>query len=374
MRLAWRNLSYDRLRFAVTVIGIVFAMFLMVYQGSLLAGFVRASSRMIEASDADIWIVARGVPCFEYAAQLPDRFHSLARGVAGVAEVNRVITGVATWQAPSGAKQLVVLVGAEPGAGHDFPLPRLRPEDGGEAMTPEAVLIDSSSAASLEATTAPIEVEINRRRARVERPIEDFGTFLGSPYVFASYPDTADYLKLGREETMGLLVRVTPGYAVETVRRELQARLPETDVWMRAEFAARSRNFWLNQTGAGGAISLAGMLGFLVGLVVVSQTIYSTTMDNLEEFATLKALGAPRRYVLGVVLTQALVSGVVGSTIGLAITLPLLRLARQKISWVYTPWWLLVGAICLSLLMCALASVVSIRKALTVEPARVFRA
>lgn len=377
MRLAWRNLSYDRLRFAVTVIGIVFAVFLMIFQGSLLAGFVRASSRMIEASDADIWIVARGVPCFEYAALLPDRFHSLARGVAGVAEVNRVITGVGTWQAPSGAKQLVVLVGAEPGAGRDFPLPRLRPEDGdegGEAMAPEVVLIDRSNAAPLEATVTPIEVEINRRRARVERSIEDFGTFLGSPYVFASYPDTAEYLKLGHEETMGLLVRVTPGYAADTVRRELQARLPETDVWLRAEFAARSRNFWLNQTGAGGAISLAGMLGFLVGLVVVSQTIYSTTMDNLEEFATLKALGAPRRYVLGVVLTQALASGVVGSAIGLAVTLPLLRLARQKISWVYTPWWLLVGAIGLSLLMCVLASVISIRKALTVEPARVFRA
>lgn len=373
MRLAWRNLSYDRLRFAVTVIGIVFAMFLMVFQGSLLAGFMGAASRMIEASDADIWIVARGVPCFEYVAVLPDRFHSLARGVAGVAEVSRVITGVGTWQAPSGAKQLVVLVGAEPGAGRGFPLPRLRPDDN-EAMTPQAVLIDRSNAAPLEVTTTPIEVEINRRRARVERAIEGFGSFLGSPYVFASYPDTADYLKLGGEETMGLLVRVAPGYAVETVQRELRARLPETDVWTREEFANRARDFWLNQTGAGGTIMLAGLLGFLVGLVVVSQTIYSTTMDNLEEFATLKAIGAPRLYVLRVVLMQALVSGMVGSLAGLAITLPLVGLARRGISWIYTPWWLPLGAIVLSLLMCALASVISIRKALTVEPARVFRA
>jgi putative ABC transport system permease protein len=374
MRLAWRNLSHDRLRFAVTVIGIVFAMFLMVFQGSLLAGFAGAASRMIEASDADIWIVARGVPCFEYVAVLPDRFHSLARGVAGVAEVSRVITGVGTWQAPSGAKQLVVLVGAEPGAGRGFPLPRLRPDDDNDAMNPQAVLIDRSNAAPLEATTTPIEVEINRRRARVERAIEGFGSFLGSPYVFASYPDTADYLKLGREETMGLLVRIAPGHAAEIVQCELQARLPETDVWTRAEFAHRARDFWLNQTGAGGTIMLAGLLGFLVGLVVVSQMIYSTTMDNLEEFATLKAIGAPRRYVLRVVLMQALISGTVGSLAGLAITLPLVGVARRGISWIYTPWWLPAGAVFLSLLMCALASVFSIRKALTVEPARVFRA
>jgi putative ABC transport system permease protein len=372
MRLAWRNLSHDRLRFAVTVVGIVFAVFLMIFQGSLLAGFVRAASRMVDASDADIWIAARGVPCFEYPAMLPDRFRELAHGVEGVAGVSRVAAGVGSWQAPSGARQLVVIVGAEAGAGRRFPLPRL--SEGDDAVRPQAVLIDRSNALPLEATAPPVEVEINRRRARVERAVEGFGSFLGSPYVFASYRDTADYLRLGHEETMFLLVRVAPGYDREEVKRGLQARLPEADVWTREEFARRSRDFWLNQTGAGGTIMLAGLLGFLVGLVVVSQTIYSTTMDHLEEFATLKALGASRRYVQGVVLTQALTSGLVGSLAGLAVTLPLIGLARRGIPWIHTPWWLPVGMIGLSLVMCALASLVSIRKAVTVEPGRVFRA
>jgi putative ABC transport system permease protein len=372
MRLAWQNLSYDRLRFAVTVVGIVFAVFLMIFQGSLLAGFVRAASRMIDASDADIWIAARGVPCFEYPAMLPDRFRELARGVDGVAEVSRIAAGVGSWQAPSGARQLIVLVGAEAGAGRRFPLPRL--SEGADVTQPETILIDRSNAAPLEAAALPVEVEINRRRARVERAIEGFGSFLGTPYVFASYLDTADYLRLGREETMFLLVRVAPGYAVEEVKRGLQARLPETDVRTRGEFASRSRDFWLNQTGAGGTIMLAGLLGFLIGLVVVSQTIYSTTMDNLEEFATLKAIGASRGYVQRVVLMQSLVSGTVGSLAGLAVTLPLISLARRGIPWIHTPWWLPVGMIGLSLVMCCLASLVSIRKAVTVEPGRVFRA
>lgn len=372
MRLAWRNLSHDRLRFAVTVIGIVFAVFLMVFQGSLLVGFIKAASRVIDASDADIWIGARGVPCFEYPAPLPNRFRELAQGVPGVAAVSRVVAGATSWQAPSGGQQLVVLVGAETGAGRDFPLPRLYAA--AETTLPETVLIDRSNAAPLEAIAPPIEVEINRRRAHVERAIEGFGSFLGSPYVFASYTDAMRYLGLGSEETMYLLVHVAPGYAAEVVRRDLQARLPEADVWTRVGFAKRAREFWLNQTGAGGTIMLAGLLGFLVGLVIVSQTIYSTTMDSLEEFATLKAIGASRGYVQSVVLTQALASGLVGSLAGLAVTLPLLRLARQGIPWIHTPWWLLVGMICTSLLMCALASVVSIRKAVRVEPGRVFRA
>jgi putative ABC transport system permease protein len=176
-----------------------------------------------------------------------------------------------------------------------------------------------------------------------------------------------------RQASHGVEVR-TREYEAEAVRQKLQARLPEVDVWTREAFSRRARLYWVNQTGSGGALLLTGLLGFLVGLVIVSQTIYSTTMDNLEEFATLKAIGASRRYVQCIVLTQSLVCGVIGSTIGLAMILPLLHVVRRNISWVYTPWWLPVGMIAVSLLMCASASIVSIRKAVSVEPARVFRA
>jgi len=116
------------------------------------------------------------------------------------------------------------------------------------------------------------------------------------------------------------------------------------------------------------------VLGFIIGLVVVSQTIYATTMDNLEEFATLKAIGAPRRFILRVVLTQALLAGAVGCAVGLLATYPLERLATGIVPWVYTPWWLPIIALLPTLLMCVLASIVSIRVALHVDPAKVFRA
>src|SRR5437762_186336 len=118
----------------------------------------------------------------------------------------------------------------------------------------------------------------------------------------------------------------------------------------------------------------AAILGFLVGLVVVSQTIYATTMENLEEFATLKALGASTSFVMRVVLTQALICALIGNAIGVAVASPLVRTAQKGIPWIRTPWWLTVGMIGPSLVMCCLAAVVSIRAALNVEPARVFRA
>lgn len=376
MRLAWHNLIHDRLRFLVTVVGIAFAVFLMVFQGSLLTGFLRAAAKGIDTTDGDIWVAARGVDCFEFATPLPKRFREIALGVAGVESVNRMAVGYAAWKKPSGRSQLVLLVGAEPGVGRRFPVPYYNQAE--RVVIPEALLVDRSNVETLEvppdAQALPIALEVNDSRARAVKVISGFSSFFGAPYVFTDYKDAVRYLRLDSEETFYLIVKVADTYNVEEVKQRLRAELPEADVWTRQEFSRRAQLFWVVKTGAGGALLTAAFLGFLVGLVIVSQNIYATTMENLEEFATLKAMGAPRRYIRRVVLAQALGSGIVGSALGLAAVFPATAAIRGTIAWIYMPWWLPVAMIGMGLVMCALASVVSIRKALSVEPARVFRA
>jgi putative ABC transport system permease protein len=128
------------------------------------------------------------------------------------------------------------------------------------------------------------------------------------------------------------------------------------------------------QTGAGGGILMAALLGFVIGTVIASQQIYATTMENIEEFATLKALGASRWFVIRVLLVQALASGIAGCLVGVAATFPLVHAAQRFISWIYTPWWLPLVLVPPSLFMCAVAALTSVRAALRIDPARVFRA
>jgi putative ABC transport system permease protein len=372
MKLAWRNLSHDRLRFLVTVLGIAFATFLMVFQGSLLYGFVQAAGRIINASGADIWIAARGVTCFDFGAPVPSRYRDLAMGVEGVREVKRIVTAFTLWQRPSGERQTILLIGADAGVGENFPAPLLRAGD--HAMLPDAVLVDESNMKTLGIEIFPTEVEINGRRARVLRSVSGFSSFMGSPFVFTSYRDGMRYARLPPEETMYLLVKTQPGANVETVKNDLARRLHDVDVYTREEFATRAATYWIVQTGAGGALLTAAALGFIIGVVIVSQTIYATTMEHLEEFATLKALGASRWFIYRVVLTQAIISGVLGSAIGVALVYPAAGAARATIAWIQTPWQLPLAMVAVSLLMCALAAVVSIRAAVAVEPGRVFRA
>ncbi len=372
MRLAWRNLTHERGRFAVTLCGIAFSVFLMVFQGSLLTGFIRASSRVIDAAEVDLWIAAKGVPCFECATPVPARFREIALGAQGVVGVQRFITGAAVWKMPSGKGQLVYVLGAEAPLGGVFPLPYLDGHNG--AVRHEMVLLDQSNAKLLEVSHVGVNVEINRQRASVAGIVDEFGSFFGQPYIFTNYKDALNYLGFGTPEVHFLGVQAAPGADLRALQAELQRRMPEVNVWLSDEFSRKAQIYWTMLTGAGSAILTAALLGFLVGAVIVSQTIYSTTMENLEEFATLKAMGASRSYIQLVVLIQAWASGAIGCVLGIAITIPLVHWIRYSISWVYLTWWLPAGMIFVSLVMCSLAAIVSVRQAVSVEPAKVFRA
>src|ERR1700751_2185468 len=380
MKLAWQNIIHDRARFSVTVLGVSFAVFLMVFQGSLLAGFLQAASRLIDASDSDIWITARGVQAFEFGTPIEGRVREMAAGVPGVLETSRVCMAFAVYRTPRGKQQVVALVGADPNIGGHFPVPEA-PRGGGAhspgagaAISPDAVLYDVSDRKQVEVTDLPAEVEINRHRAIIEREIQGYGAFLGVPFLFTSYRNATRYMGFGPEDAMYILLRVGNGYSVPAVEQELKTRLPEVDVLTQSEFSRKSRIYWTIKTGAGGAILTAAVLGFLIGLVVVSQTVYANTMENIEEYATLKALGASQTFVARVVLTQALICGALGSVLGLLAVVPTIRYTKSLISWIFMPWWLLLVMVLPSLAMCSLASIASVRSALTVEPGRVFRA
>jgi putative ABC transport system permease protein len=364
-------LLHDRTRLAVTSLGVAFAVFLMIFQSSLLIGFLKAAAKIINATDSDLWIAPRGVVCFDFAATLDGRFRQIAEGISGVESVDRVSVNFVGYRMPDGQQRIVVLVGADPNVGTAFPLPYLAKSAG--AIDPQAILVDETNAKELEINSVPSDVEINGLRAHIAGVVNGFSSFLGSPYAFASYQDAARYSGLGDQKVAYLTVRVAKGYDADTVRAKLASELPEVNVWTHAQFERRSQIYWVGQTGAGAAILTAAVLAFLIGLVLVSQTIYATTMEHLEEFATLKALGASKSFVVKIVVAQATAFAIVGGAAGALCAIPAVAFAKNAVAWIYTPAWLLAAVLVPTFLMCVLASIMSIRTALSVEPARVFR-
>ena len=112
------------------------------------------------------------------------------------------------------------------------------------------------------------------------------------------------------------------------MRAALAARLPDREVLTQHEFRKRSLDYWLFETGAGAALIAGAALGIIVGVVIVAQTLYSSTKDHLNEFATLRALGASAGYINKVILMQAMLSAVIGYVLGMVLSFVVIWASR----------------------------------------------
>jgi putative ABC transport system permease protein len=167
-------------------------------------------------------------------------------------------------------------------------------------------------------------------------------------------------------------VRLAPGADAEAVRADLVARLPDTEVLTKAEFRKRSLDYWLFQTGAGSALIAGALLGVIVGVVIVAQTLYASTKDHLNEFATLRALGASAGYIHQVILLQAIISALVGYVVGLLLSLGLIWATRETTLQIVMTPGLAASLFALTIAMCTIAAISAILKVTRIDPAGVF--
>jgi putative ABC transport system permease protein len=136
---------------------------------------------------------------------------------------------------------------------------------------------------------------------------------------------------------------------------------------------ARQQDYWMFGTGAGVSVLIAAALGLLVGVVVVAQTIYSSTVDHIREYGTLKAMGATNGYLYRVITEQAAISALAGYGAAIAIAIVVSRGSLQGTTAIIIEWPLALGLFAITLLMCLAASFVSINKVTKLDPALVFR-
>lgn len=155
---------------------------------------------------------------------------------------------------------------------------------------------------------------------------------------------------------------------------EIRRRLPHNDVRTRAEWAARSRSYWVDSTGIGFNMYLAVFLRCLVGVVVVAQTLYSSTMNHLKEYGTMKAIGGSNADIYAVLARQAVISAWVGFALGAIPSYALVPLVERVELKLYMPPMLAGSVFAGTIVLCLAAAAVSFRKVAGIDPALVFRA
>jgi putative ABC transport system permease protein len=372
--IAWRNLIHDPVRFIVTLVGIAFSTVLMGIQLGMLLNFVHTTSIIVDHAGADLWIAAQGVRSVDLATPIEERRRFQALAVGGVAKAEPMLLQFRPWKRGNGVREMVILIGVDPDSEMGLPSlvePQMSAHDA--LLVPNGVIIDRLYAEKLGVHSVGQLVEINDHRARVAGFTEGIRTFTQSPYVFTSLRNARLLTNLSDKDITYVLIRLAQGHSEDAVARALSKRMPDIDVLRREEFAEKSQNYWLFTTGAGITLISSSMLALLVGIVIVAQTLYASTVDRLPEYAVIRAMGGPRPYLYKIVVKQAVIGGVLGGTIGLGIVTLIAYLLRDSSSPPQIPVWLasMIGVV--TILMCICASLVSLKKVMDIDPVKVFR-
>jgi putative ABC transport system permease protein len=327
---------------------------------------------MIDHARADIWVTAYGAKSFEDGGVLlkPTVRHA-ALVVPGVASAVPVIASFGEWRKPGGGSTTAILVGTDAEDGGLQPWNLMVGSTDSVAL-PDGVAVDRSYLNDLGIKRVNEVAQFERGRVRVTAITDGIRSFTMAPYVFTTLNRARSLLGVPGEDFSYLLVRLAPGADVERVRADLKARMPDQEVLRRDEFRDRNLDQWLYSTGAGVALIGGALLGLLVGTVIVAQTLYSSTKDHLNEFATLRALGSSASYIHRVILMQAAFSAVIGYALGMGIALIITMFSEATaLPIVLTPA-LAATLFGITIAMCAVSAVSAIVKVTKIDPAMVF--
>ena len=163
--------------------------------------------------------------------------------------------------------------------------------------------------------------EITEHRLKIVGISREAKSLTTAPIVFTSYANARElvgYMK--PDETVFILLKVLPGFDPRDVAAEIRQTVDHVDVYTKAEYSWKTKTYWTFETGMGFGFLLTAVMAFAVGIVVVGQTIYSSTIEHLKEFGVLKAIGAENQHIYQIILGQAFVSAVIGFAVGIGFT------------------------------------------------------
>jgi putative ABC transport system permease protein len=374
LSVALKMLFGDRGKYLALVLGLAFAVLLITQQGSIFFGLMlRATGPLQNISQADLWVTDPYVKWVSETRNLGDEDLNRVRSVPGVAWAEPFFNTRAVAELPSGNYRSVNLVGISRTTMVGRP-PEMLKGRLDDLRTADAVILEDSARGKLEYPEIGAVLKLNDRRAVVVGIARAKTGFDSPALVYTTYENAVNFVPLGRKKLSYILVGVKEGVPLADVQARI-AGLPNLVALTPDQMRWRTVEFIMKETGIGINFGITVFLGFIVGLVVSAAIFYQFTVDNLRSFAVLKAMGARRLTLIGMILLQAVVVGAIGFGIGVGGAGLFSLLGRKPGAELatYFPWQLMVGALFAMIACVSIGSLLSLSRVLRLEPAVVFK-
>ena len=373
LSLAYKLLVNDKAKFSALLVGITFAVFLMVAMTALFAGVLHRASATVINLGAPVWVMDPAVQTVANTIGMPDYVLDAARSMKGVDYAVPLYSGGALVKLADGFYQAVNVVGLDDTSLYGRPrLIEGKIEDiYGENSF---LIVKDTEFAKMESPRVGTEFELNDHRGVIVGIAQAASSGLfGVPTLYTTYERALQYIPNPRFTISYILVQPkTPG-DVAGIRKQVHdlGYLALT----KDDFMSKISDFYMFQTGLGMNLLIMTAMSFVVGLSISGQTFYTFILENLEKFGALKAIGAKRGELIGMILFQASFTALTGFGLGVGLVSLVIYLAKLRLPdyAAMIAWWNLYLALVMVVIIAGVSSYVGVRKVLRVEPFDIFR-
>jgi len=374
---ALQMLIGDRAKYLGLIFAVAFSTFLMSHQSSIFAGIMeRTTSQIKDVKDASIWVMDPKTQYFDEVKALTDDDVYRVRGVPGVEWAVPLFKGLPRARAFDGNFRVVIMMGVDDatlvGAPHDMVLGS--PED---LRKPDAVLVNRVGYEFFFPKQPYVlgrALELNDHRVTIQGIFNSSAPFQNLPIFYARYSQAMTYVGRERNLLSFVLVKAQPGLSDNEVCRRIGAATG-LHAATGQEFGWQTIRYYVAHTSIPVNFGITIMIALMVGTIVAGQTFYIFTLENLKQFGALKAIGVTNWRITGMILLQALMVGVIGYAIGIAMTAAFFEITKGNLDLRgFVLFWQIAagtGAVVMFIVMAA--NLMSIRRVLVLEPAVVFR-
>jgi len=373
LKIAYKLLTNDRGKFAALLMGITFAVFLMIQVTSMFAGMMMKASATVSNTGARVWVMDRAVNNVVSSIPLPDYVLDAVRSTQGVRYAVPFFSGGGLARLHDGTYQAVTVIGLDDTSLYGRPqLVEGRIED--IYAENGFVVVADEELPKLGNPKIGTEFEINDNRGVIVgmAKVAASGLF-GIPTLYTTLSRAIQYIPSMRYTMSFVLVEPATAAAIPRIKESV-ARLGYVAL-TEQEFIDRITLFYKYRTGMGMNILIMTAISFIVGLSISGQTFYTFTLENLDRFGALKAIGAKRAELVSMILFQAGFTAAAGYGLGVGLCALLIALAKLRMpdyASVIT-FGNLGIAFGMVLVIAGISSYIAIRKVLKIEPFEIFR-
>jgi putative ABC transport system permease protein len=373
LKIAFKLLVNDKGKFAALLVGITFAVFLMIMMTSMFAGILARASSTVLNIGAKMWVMDPAVNNVSSSIPMPDYVQDAVRSIKGVKFAVPLYSGGALAKLRDGTYQSVTVVGLDDST--LFGRPELIEGKIEDIFAENAfIVVQDAEFRKLENPKIGTEFEINDNRGVVVglAKANSSGLF-GVPTLYTTYNRAITYIPTSRFTTSFILIEPKKSGDIPYIKEQVQKLGYEalTD----DEFMQKISNFYKYQTGLGINVLIMTVISFIVGLSISGQTFYTFILENLEKFGALKAIGAKGSELVSMILFQATFTALLGYGLGVGLAALMIMIAKLRLpDYAAQITYMNLGiAFVMVVIIAGISSYIGVRKVIRIEPFDIFR-